>query len=58
MDLNRIQECIGKNGMDEDALIRTLHEHNVKEICDAGCGCGAYTAKLAANGFHVCAFDI
>lgn len=58
VDLNRIQECIGKNGMDEDALIRTLHEHNAKEICDAGCGCGAYTAKLAANGFHVCAFDV
>ena len=44
--------------MDEDVLIRTLHEHNTKEIRDAGCGCGAYTAKLAANGFHVCAFDI
>ncbi len=58
VDLNRIQECIGKNDMYEDALIRTLHEHNAKEICDAGCGCGVYTIKLAANGFLVSAFDV
>ena len=56
--LDRIQEYVGKNGMEEDALIKVLHEHNANEVCDAGCGCGVYTAKLAANRFHVSAFDV
>jgi len=58
VDLERIQDYIDKCDTKEDGLIKILRGHNAKEICDAGCGCGAYTVKLAANGFHVCAFDI
>ena len=44
--------------MNPDPLIDALHRHGVKTVCDAGCGCGAYAMKLAANGFSVCGFDV
>lgn len=58
IDPNRIAEYIDTFDMGEDNLIATLRRHGVQNVCDAGCGCGIYTAKLAANGFHVSGFDV
>ena len=33
--------------------IELLKEHQVKSVCDAACGFGAYTIAFAANGFKV-----
>ena len=38
--------------------IELLKEHQVKTVCDAACGFGAYTISFAANGFEVTGFDI
>ena len=38
--------------------IELLKEHQVKSVCDAACGFGAYTIAFAANGFKVSGFDI
>lgn len=42
----------------EDDIIALLHQHRAKNLCDAGCGCGLYALKLAANGFSVSGFDV
>lgn len=41
-----------------DAILGELVRHGVKRVCDAGCGCGAYTVKLAQKGFQVSGFDV
>lgn len=41
-----------------DRLTGILRRCGVQTVCDAGCGCGAYAAKLAANGFSVSGFDV
>lgn len=41
-----------------DDVIALLHQHRAKNLCDAGCGCGLYALKLAANGFSVSGFDV
>lgn len=38
--------------------IELLKEYQVKSVCDAACGFGAYTIAFAANGFKVSGFDI
>ena len=38
--------------------IALLKEHQIKSVCDAACGFGAYTIAFAANGFDVSGFDI
>lgn len=38
--------------------IELLREYQVKSVCDAACGFGAYTIAFAANGFEVSGFDI
>lgn len=58
VDPNRITEYIDTFDMSEDNLIATLHQYGVQSVCDAGCGCGIYAAKLAANGFSVSGFDV
>lgn len=41
-----------------DFIIDCLKKQSAKVVCDAGCGCGAYSLKLALNGFKVFGFDI
>ncbi len=38
--------------------IELLKEQQVKSVCDAACGFGAYTIAFASNGFEVSGFDI
>lgn len=42
----------------EDAIIAFLQRKRAKTVCDAGCGCGVYSLKLARSGFSVSGFDI
>lgn len=58
VDPERVAEYVQSIDMEPDALIGVLHRHGVKTVCDAGCGCGAYALKLAANGFRVSGFDV
>ena len=44
--------------MSPDPIIQHLKEIDARNICDAGCGCGIYSLKLAMNGFIVSGFDI
>lgn len=41
-----------------DKIIGILQNHHAKAVCDAGCGCGIYAAKLLASGFAVDGFDL
>lgn len=54
----RILEYVDAHDLEPDELIRHLHLRNAKTVCDAGCGCGIYSLKLAANGFLVSGFDV
>lgn len=59
VDPERVAEYyISSFDREPDVLASILHRYGVKTVCDAGCGCGAYAAKLAANGFRVSGFDI
>lgn len=58
VDPQRVADYIASVDMGEDDLIAALRRHGVSSVCDAGCGCGVYTAKLAANGFSVSGFDV
>lgn len=42
----------------EDTVIELLKRRGVRNVCDAGCGCGVYSLKLARFGFEVSGFDI
>ncbi|MBQ4369910.1 MAG: class I SAM-dependent methyltransferase [Oscillospiraceae bacterium] len=54
----RIKEDSARHDMSEDAVIRYLKDRGAAEVCDAGCGCGFYSLKLASHGFNVSGFDI
>lgn len=54
----RIEEYRSDFDLGPDALVRQLHRCEARTVCDAGCGCGIYSLKLAANGFQVSGFDI
>ena len=40
VDPKRINEYINKSNTSEDIIIKYLRQYNVKNVCDAGCGCG------------------
>ena len=54
----RISSYAAGFDMAEDAIIAFLQKKNAKYVCDAGCGCGVYSLKLARFGFAVSGFDI
>ena len=58
IDPNRIAAYIDTFNMGSDDMIAALRKHGVQSVCDAGCGCGIYALKLAANGFSVSGFDV
>ena len=39
-------------------VIDIFKEHDAVRICDAACGCGAYSLAFASNGFEVYSFDV
>ena len=58
INADRLKEYIHSLDFTADNIIEYLHSRNVHSVCDAGCGCGAYTCKLAYHGFDVSGFDI
>lgn len=58
VDPERLLSYINTFDMSPDPIIEYLHVQQAKTVCDAGCGCGIYALKLAANGFTVSGFDI
>lgn len=38
--------------------IQLFREHDIRTVCDAGCGWGAYALALVSNGFDVTALDV
>lgn len=61
VDMNRVSKYIEQMKNTEllsDSIIDYLKSQRAKIVCDAGCGCGAYSLKLALNGFRVFGFDI
>ena len=57
-DPKRISAYVKKIDLAPDDVIRYLHKRGAVSVCDAGCGCGTFSLKLAANGFSVYGFDI
>lgn len=53
----RISAYVTGFDMSEDAFISFLRTKNAVKVCDAGCGCGIYSLKLARFGFSVSGFD-
>lgn len=61
VDMNRISKYIERmksTELSSDSIIDYLKRQQAKIVCDAGCGCGVYSLKLALNGFKVFGFDI
>lgn len=58
LEPSRLENYIHTFDMEADDIIRLLQHHRVQSVCDAGCGCGIYALKLAANGFDVSGFDV
>ncbi len=56
--MDRVNAYIGRMEMTSDPIIEYLRERQAESVCDAGCGCGIYSLKLALNGFSVSGFDI
>lgn len=58
VDTERVTQYVNEFDLEPDDLINYLTSKNVKTVCDAGCGCGIYSLKLASNGFIVSGFDV
>lgn len=58
IETERIVEYISDFDRKPDAMIEYLLSQQVRTVCDAGCGCGIYSLKLASNGFVVSGFDV
>lgn len=54
----RITSYIQSFDLAPDSILVQMSAQGVKRVCDAGCGCGIYSLKLAVNGFCVEGFDI
>lgn len=58
IDMERVYQYIEGSSSLPDFTINFLKRRHAKCVCDAGCGCGVYSLRLALNGFKVFGFDI
>lgn len=58
VDPSRVARYVQGTELAADPLMVFWKEHRVQSVCDAGCGCGVYSLKLAVNGFRVSGFDV
>ncbi len=57
-DRRRIEALAEQLMRSGDTVIPYLEARGAVTVCDAGCGCGAYSLCLAVHGFRVSGFDI
>lgn len=58
VDIDRLKQYVDGFDDKKDPLIEHIRVQQVRTVCDAGCGCGVFAAKLAENGFDVSGFDV
>ena len=58
IDPMRVSSYIQGFDTTQDAIISFLKTRKITQVCDAGCGCGVYSFKLAQHGFSVSGFDM
>jgi len=58
VDMDQVRAYLDASAAQSDSMIEHLKRQQARRVCDAGCGCGAYSLKLALNGFQVSGFDI
>ncbi len=58
IEADRVSSYVTGFNTSEDNVIAFLRKKKAKYVCDAGCGCGAYSLKLARFGFEISGFDI
>ena len=57
-DPKRVMPYADHLAQSPDPVIGILAARKPVSVCDAGCGCGIYTAKLLHHGFTAAGFDI
>jgi len=57
-DPDRIPLYLAHLNRSADPVIDFLKQREIRYVCDAGCGCGAYALKLIRHGFTVEGFDV
>ncbi|MBQ9535904.1 MAG: GNAT family N-acetyltransferase [Clostridia bacterium] len=54
----RVSAYLEQFDMSSDRIIQYLKAQGAASVCDAGCGCGVFSLKLALHGFSVSGFDL
>ena len=57
-EIEEYQSYLGSHIRSHPWFLETFRENEIKYVCDAACGFGAYSAMLSANGFQVSGFDL
>ncbi len=58
VDPARFSAYASQTDTTEDEIVSELMARGARQVCDAGCGCGAYALYLARQGFCVSGFDV
>lgn len=57
-DPERIRKAAERFDPREEPLLDCLRERGAVRVCDAGCGCGLWSLRLASLGYRVSGFDL
>jgi SAM-dependent methyltransferase len=57
-DLSEYRGYINGHLKAKREFVKIFKKYNIRTVCDAACGFGAYSAMLSANGFQTAGFDV
>ena len=57
-EMSEYQTYLGSHIRSHPWFLEEFRKNEIKHVCDAACGFGAYSAMLCANGFRVSGFDL